>query len=151
MDAVAHNLGVDSSDLADKAKDHTIFIYIGNLLFFSVELRKFFLLSGLKLALNLDPDANIMRLWGALTIYPCLFCPSDNAWHSRCADAPKCAHFSTLFSLSWITEQISVGKCAHQGALARWERQTSFKILTWTKQTWTKHHNTDLASVHQYR
>ena len=27
----------------------------------------------------------------------------------------------------------------------RRERQTSFKIVTWTKQTWTKHHNTDTA------
>ena len=41
---------------------------------------------------------------------------------------------------SWITEQISVGKCAHRGTSAR---QTSFKIVTWTKQTWTKHHNTE--------
>ena len=30
----------------------------------------------------------------------------------------------------------------HQGTSARRERQTSFKIVTWTKQTWTKHHNT---------
>jgi len=51
-------------------------------------------------------------------------------------------HFSTVISPSWITEQISVGKCAHRGASARQERQTSFKIVTWTKQTWTKHHNT---------
>ena len=28
------------------------------------------------------------------------------------------------------------------GMLARREYQTSFKIVTWTKQTWTKHHNT---------
>ena len=43
---------------------------------------------------------------------------------------------------SWITQQISVEKCAHRGAPARQERQTMFKIVTWTKQTWTKHHNT---------
>ena len=30
----------------------------------------------------------------------------------------------------------------HRGASARRERQTSFQIVTWTKQTWTKHHNT---------
>ena len=40
-----------------------------------------------------------------------------------------------------ITEQISEGKCANRGTSARPERQTSFKIVTWTKQTWTKHHN----------
>ena len=34
----------------------------------------------------------------------------------------------------------------HRGASARRERQTSFKIVTWTKQTWTKHHNTDTKS-----
>ena len=37
---------------------------------------------------------------------------------------------------------IDVGKWAHRLASARWERQTSFKIVPWTKQTWTKHHNT---------
>ena len=57
-------------------------------------------------------------------------------------DAPRRAHFSTVISPSWITEQILVGKCAHQGASARRKRQTSFKIVTRTKQTWTKHHNT---------
>ena len=57
-------------------------------------------------------------------------------------DAPRCSHFSTVISPSWITEQISVGKCAHQGASARREHQTSFKIVPWTKQPWTKHHNT---------
>ena len=28
---------------------------------------------------------------GALLLCPCLFCPSDNVWRSRCADAPRCA------------------------------------------------------------
>ena len=45
-------------------------------------------------------------------------------------DAPLCAHSSTVISPSWITEQIS--------ASARREHQTSFKIVTWTKQTWMK-------------
>ena len=58
---------------------------------------------------------------------------------------PRCAHFSTLISPSWITEQISVEKCAHRGTLARQKHQTSFNIVTWTKQTWTKHHNTHLT------
>jgi len=49
-----------------------------------------------------------------------------------------CEHFSTDISPFWITEQISVGKCAHQGTSLRGERQTSFKTVTWTKQTWTK-------------
>ena len=75
-------------------------------------------------------------------VHPCLFYPSDNVWRSRRADAPRYTHFSTVISPSWITEQISVGKCAHRGASASGERQTSFKIVTWTKQTWTKHHNT---------
>jgi len=35
-------------------------------------------------------------------------------WRSRHANAPQCAHFSTVISPSWITEQISVGKCAHR-------------------------------------
>ena len=39
---------------------------------------------------------------------------------------------------SRITEQISVGKCAHRGASAHRECQISFKIVTWTKQSWTK-------------
>ena len=34
---------------------------------------------------------------GALMFFPCLFCPSDNVWRSRRADAPWCAHFSNLF------------------------------------------------------
>ena len=44
-------------------------------------------------------------------------------------------------------------KCAHRGASARRERQTSFKIVTWTKQTWTKHYNTappDSGSVRHF-
>ena len=44
----------------------------------------------------------------------------------------------TSSSKIWITEQISVGKCAHRGASARQECQTIFKTVTWTKQTWTK-------------
>ena len=79
---------------------------------------------------------------GALLLCPCLFRPSDNMWRSGHADAPQCAHFSTVISPSWITEQISVEKCAHRGASARRERQTSFKIVPWTKQTRTKHHST---------
>ena len=58
-------------------------------------------------------------------------------------------HFSTVISPSWITEQISVGKCAHRGASSRRERQTSFKIVTWTKQTWTRHHNTKMEFLMQ--
>ena len=79
---------------------------------------------------------------GALLLCPCLFHPSDKMWRSRRADAPWCTQFSTVISPSWITEQISVGKCAYRGASERREHQTSFKIVTWTKQTWTTHHNT---------
>ena len=79
---------------------------------------------------------------GALLLCPCLFRPSDNVWRSRRSDVPRCMQFSTVISPSWITEQISVGKCAQRGASASQERQTSLKIVTWTKQTWTKHHNT---------
>jgi len=79
---------------------------------------------------------------GALLLCPCLFRPSDSVWHSRLADAPQCAHFSTVISPSWITEQISVEKCAHRVKSVRRECKTSFKIVTWTKQTCTKHHNT---------
>ena len=70
-------------------------------------------------------------------------------WCSRRADAPRCAHFSTVISPSRITEQMTVGKCAHRGTSAHRERQTSFKIFTWTKQTWTKHHNTSIT-VYDY-
>ena len=52
---------------------------------------------------------------GAL-LCPCLFRPSDNVWRSRRADEHRCTHFSTVISPSWITEQISEGKCTHQGA-----------------------------------
>ena len=52
--------------------------------------------------------------YGALMLCPCLFCPSDNVWRSRHADLHRCVQFSTVISPSWITEQISVGKCAHQ-------------------------------------
>ena len=35
---------------------------------------------------------------------------------TRCgADAPQCAHFSTVIAPSWITQQISLEKCAHRG------------------------------------
>ena len=37
---------------------------------------------------------------------------------------------------------ISRKVCAPRRVSAR-EHQTSFKIVTWTKQTWTKHHSTD--------
>ena len=56
--------------------------------------------------------------------------------------ATVCAPFYTVITSSWITQQIPVEKCAHQGASASWERQRMFKIVTWTKQTWTKHHHT---------
>ena len=83
---------------------------------------------------------NCNWLEGVVMFYPCLFC--DNVSCSQRPDTPWSAHFSTVISPSWKTEQISVGNCAHQGASARRDRQTSFKIVTWTKQTWTKHHNT---------
>jgi len=79
---------------------------------------------------------------GVVMFYPSLFCPSDKVWHSRRADVPRCTHFSTVIPPSWITQQISVEQCAHLGASARRERQTMFKIVSWTKQTWTKHPNT---------
>ena len=55
---------------------------------------------------------------------------------------PRWAHFYTVIPPSWITQQISIENCAHQGASARRECKTKFKIVTWTKQTWTKQHNT---------
>ena len=79
---------------------------------------------------------------GVVIFYPCLFCPSD-MWHSRRARAPRCMHISTVITPSWITQQISVEKCVHPGASAHQEHQTMFKIVSWTKQTWTKHHNTE--------
>ena len=91
----------------------------------------------------LNSNGNVT--YSALLLCPCLFCPNDNVRRSRRADGPRSAHFSTVISPPWITQQISVGKCAHRGASARWERQTSLKIVTWTKQTWKKHHNTDLC------
>ena len=78
---------------------------------------------------------------GVVMFYPCLFCPSDNVWRSRHADAPRCAHFSTVITPSWITEKISIEQCTHQGASVHWEPQLMFKMVTWTKQTWKKHHN----------
>ena len=72
--------------------------------------------------------------------YPCLFCPSDNVWCSRRADAPRCAHFYTVITPSWITQQISIENCAHRGKSVRRERQTMLKSVTWTKQTWTTQH-----------
>ena len=77
---------------------------------------------------------------GVVMFSPCLFCPSDNDWCSLRADAPWCAHFSIDFTPSWITEQISVEKCA----------QTMFKIVTWTKKTWTKHHNTEIFGLQHF-
>ena len=74
--------------------------------------------------------------------YPCLFCPSDNVWCSRRAHVPWCAHFYTVITPSWITQQISIENCAHQGMSARRERQTMLKSVLWTKQTWTTQHNT---------
>ena len=81
---------------------------------------------------------------GVVMFYPWLFFPSDNVWCSQRADAPRCAHFSTVIKPSWITQQILVEKCAHRGASACRERQSMFKIVTWTKhKTWTKHHNSE--------
>ena len=65
--------------------------------------------------IKLQAPAGVWLL-GTLLLCPCLFRPSDNMWRSQRADAPQCAHFPTVISRSWITEQISVGKCAHQGA-----------------------------------
>ena len=50
--------------------------------------------------------------------YPCFF-PSDNVWRSQCAGVPQCAHFSTVITPSWITQQISAEKCAHRIESAR--------------------------------
>ena len=88
---------------------------------------------------------------GALLCCPCLFCPSDNVWRSHRDNAPWWTHFSTVISPSWITEQISVGKCVHRGASARRERQTSFKIVTYTKQTWTNHHDTSKKGTFSWK
>ena len=67
-----------------------------------------------------------------MVFYPCLFCPSDNVWRS-----PRSTHTSTVITPSGITQQSSVEKCVHRGASACREGQTMFKIVTWTKQTWT--------------
>ena len=92
------------------------------------------------------------RINGELLLCPYLFRPSDNVWRFRRADAPRCAHFSSVISPSWITEQISsVTKCALRGASSHRQRQTSFKIVTWTKQTWTKHHNTHNANILRHK
>ena len=82
---------------------------------------------------------------GVVMFCPCLFCSSDNVWRSQSTDAPPCVHFSIDFTPSWVIGQISVEKCVHRGASARRERQTMLKIVTWTKQTWTKHHNTPVV------
>ncbi len=42
--------------------------------------------------------------FGALLLCPCLFRPSDNVWCSRRADAPRCAHFSTVISSSGTSD-----------------------------------------------
>ena len=78
--------------------------------------------------------------YSVVMFHPCLFCPSDNVWCSRRrADVPRCTHFSTVITPSWITQQISVENCTNRGASACRECQAMFKIVTWTKQTWTKH------------
>ena len=87
---------------------------------------------------------------GVVMFYPCLFCPSDNVWRSGRADRPQCAHFSNVITTSWITQQISVEKCGYRSASARWEHQTMFQIVTWTKETWTNHHNIPGADVTAY-
>ena len=83
--------------------------------------------------------------WGSYQVHCCYvhvcFIQVTTCGAPRCADAPRCTHFTTVISPSWIIEQISLGKWSHRGASARRERQTSFKIVTWTKQTWKKHHN----------
>ena len=70
---------------------------------------------------------------------PCLFRPCDNVWRSRRADAPRCEDFSTVISPSWITEQISEGKCSHRGALGAPNKFQNCHLdkTTWTKQTCT--------------
>ena len=49
---------------------------------------------------------------GVVMFYPCSLCPSDNVRRSRHADEPQCAHFSTVTTPSWISQQISVEKWA---------------------------------------
>ena len=88
---------------------------------------------------------------GVVMFSPCLFCPSDNLWRSRDTDAHRCSHFSTVIRPPWITQQISEDKCVHQGASASQERQTMFKIVTWTKQTWTKHHYTEGGGISYFK
>ena len=48
-----------------------------------------------------------------------LFCPSDNVGRSQCANAPRCVHYYTVITPSWIIQQISIEKCPHRGASAR--------------------------------
>jgi len=86
-------------------------------------------------------------LMGVVMFYPCLFCPSDNVWCSQRPDVPWCVHFSTVITPSWITQQISVEKCAPRDMPTHRERQTMFKIVTWTKQTWTKHYNAPMPNL----
>ena len=72
--------------------------------------------SGLKILPQfLREERGISYLWpklaqtsflGVVMFYPCLFYPSVNVWYSRCADAPLCAHFYSVITPSWITQQI---------------------------------------------
>jgi len=101
---------------------------------------------------NSPPDIHpeIDTYNGVVMFYPCLFCPSDNMWCSRPAYAPRCVHFSTVITPSWITQQISVENCMHRGVSVGRECETMFNIVTWTKQTWTTHHNTDITGIITY-
>ena len=94
---------------------------------------------------NIEPTVLRFTSWNKLkdrcTVVMSMFVSSK--WQRVALPTPWRASVQALFYcyLTFLDHRTNIS--AHWGASAHRERQTSFKIVTWTtKQTWTKHHNT---------
>jgi len=87
---------------------------------------------------------------GVVMFYLCLFCPSDNVWYllptRLCASVRT--HFYYYYTFLDHTTNISRKVLTPRHGTACRERKIMFKIVTWKKQTWTKHHNTGWKHQH---
>ena len=86
----------------------------------------------------------IFEMWlnGVVMFCPCLFCPSDNFEHCFVLPMRWRASVCTLFYWYLLYDPRRCDNSRKVRALRRVSTSGAPHVVTWTKQTWIKHHNT---------
>ena len=87
----------------------------------------------------------ISSFQGVVMFCPCSFCPSDNFEHCLALPMRQCASVRTLFYWYLLCNTRRCGNSRKVLAPRRISALEAPHIVTWTKQTWIKHHNTQIS------